>query len=1311
MQIPKDLIEQIAKGRAVAFIGAGLSQGAGLPGWPQLLKQMMDWGEQNRIAMDDRKELEEYIESGELLMAAEELRERLGKSAFHQFMMEVFLESKPEPTAAHQLLPKIPFSAVLTTNYDKLLEAVYVDPSIPSFTHLDHAELSKALWSGEFYLLKLHGTIDRIESVVLGTTDYREVMHNNRAYRQCLSTLFSSKTVLFIGFGLTDRDLNLLLDELRSIFHDYTGTHYALMNTADVKPIKQKRFEKDYNIKILPYTPSAPHHPEVEVFLKELAKEVNKIKKESTMVGEPQVSPVGRLSQEVKSWLQALKYDVTEPKQQDDRIMEMEAVLDQGTVKQRVLVRCIGDEIKASDVGALDEVLTRNMPQGWLIADKRISKLAKERAAGDEAYRLFTLAEFLETMVWKNYFNELEILVKNNKIHERYVDLACFRQEMDEKGEEVGRDKHPNLDNYIDSWLNERSKVHFSLLGEFGSGKTWFCRHYAYRQLERYKKDPVNQRLPLLITLRDFTKALTAEQLVNDALLVKYKLPLMGNAYEVFKDMNRQGKLLLILDGFDEMARKVDYQTVVDNFWELADNLADDNSKVLLTSHTEYFRWAKESEKIFDGKEKGRATIRLSPPRFEVFHLEPFNDDQIRQVIVNCLGKEKGEETAARILENHTLAEMARKPVLIELLLAAMEDVNPEILENQALVYLYATNKLLLRNIDTKRTFTSTADKLYFLCEFAWEMISCQELKIHYKDIPLRIQTYFGDKVKDSHLLDHWDFDLRSQTLLHRDAAGNYEFAHKSLAEYFVAFKFAAELDCLATEFKETYKEENGQNCQIPIEVKEMEALAKTFGAMSIYNERLDAVIRLLGGMLAKDAEDRLWKVLHETRGKTLEQVQYVGGNVTSILYRWLNVSFKGGQLPQVVLKGNCFKRKYESGSIDLAGISFRNSILHQLILGECNLEKVDMRDADIKDIELTQPKIYSLIWLDYNNLLVGGFSEGNVRSWDTQTWQESIIFTGLEWEICSIVSFKDARKIVFGDRGNTAILWNLESANQIQHFKNSHTGRHQMAISLDGEILAIADNDQVIKLFDISSGKVLKTFAGTTYFYGVSFNHDGTKLIGGDEKGYVTIWDVENGREVKKWNSELETVFKICHSRNQSCFLATGSITRDKNIAHCWDSETGKSVFSFHYEFSLSISYNHKEDRFAVGDTNNLIKLFDAKSGELIHEIKVGTGTDALAFSPDDRFLASGHDDSTLRIWNVDENSPDFGKCVKIIDVKTNCRGMQIAGAKGLEQKMEWRKNGKPYQGTLLEYFAECGAVLDEEQKKLLKKIKKLRS
>jgi hypothetical protein len=1161
---------------------------------------------------------------------------------------------------------------------------------------------------------------------VLGTTDYRELIHNNRAYRQYLSNLFSSNTVLFIGFGLTDPDLNLLLDELRSIFQGYNTTHYALMNTTDVKPIKQKRFEKDYNIKILPYTPSTAHHPEVEEFLKELAKEVNKVKKELSVVTGPQVSPVGRFAQEVKSWLQALKYEVTEPKQQNDRVMEMEAVLDQGTVKQRVLVRCIGDEIKVSDVETLDNVLTRNMPQGWLIADKRISQLAKNRAAGDEAYRLFTLAEFLETMVWKNYFDELEILVKNNKIHERYVDLACFRQEMDKEGKEVRREEHPSLDNYIDSWLNERGKVHFSLLGEFGTGKTWFCRHYAYRQLECYKKDPVKQRLPLLITLRDFTKAFTAEQLVNDALLVKYKLPFMGNAYEVFKEMNRQGKLLLILDGFDEMARKVDYQTVVDNFWELA-NLVDDNSKVLLTSRTEYFRWAKETEKILGGEEKGRATIRLSPPRFEVFNLEPFNDEQIRQVIVNCMGKEKGEKTAARILRNNTLLEMARKPVLIELLLAAMEDVNPEILENQALVYLYATNKLLLRNIDTKRTFTSTADKLFFLCELAWEMISCQELKVHYKDIPLRIQSYFGDKVKDSHQLDHWDFDLRSQTLLHRDAAGNYEFAHKSLAEYFVAFKFAAELGCLDQEFKETYKEENGQNCQIPIEVKGVEELAKTFGSMSIDDERLYVVQKILRGMLAKDAEDRLWKVLKETCGKTLEQVQYGGGNVANILSQWLGASFRSEQLPNVVLKGISSPERIYLGpqtmDFNLKGANLKGALLCESNLGICKLENADLRNASFKGLKLYSPTVNSILWINYNNLIIAGLSDGGIRCWDTQKWEEFEILNDFESEVCSIVSSKDGNNIAFGDVEKNVRIWDIKSNTKFKYFENNNVWCRQVTILPEGNVFACLYDNNIVTIYEFATGKVLHTISDPNdQLSCINFNHYGTKLIAGCWNGVLKSLDIKNSHKVRKWDLCSSSIYPICHSRIHSRILTN---LYDSKIIQCMDSESFEPIFSTKKRkrsISLSLTYNHDENRFAVGGLHNKIEIFDAKSGKAIGTIKYKTDPFealefsevldkvvlSLAFSPDDKFLASGHNYGNIRIWNVDENSPDFGMCVKIIDVKTNCRGMQIAGAKGLEQKMKWKKKGKTYKGTLLEYFAECGAVLDEAQKRRLRKIKK---
>jgi hypothetical protein len=1316
MEIPKELIEGIADGSVTVFIGAGLSQGAGLPGWPKLLEQMMEWGKENNVDFSkaDEKELKKYIRQGELLWVAEELHERLGKSAFHQFMREVFQQSKPRPTETHRLLPAIPFSSVLTTNYDRLLEKVYEDSykdaSFHSFTHRDYPELAMAIRSGEFYLLKLHGTIDRIDTIVLGSSDYRDVMYKNPAYRQFLINLFSSKTILFLGFGLTDPDFNFLLDELKTTFNDYTVTHYALMNSNEATPLKRKRFEKDYNIKILPYTPSGPHHPEVIEFLKKLSKKVKKIEKKAAPGTSIQVSAPGKLVAEVKAWLQALSYEVSTPTRLDDRIMEMSAVLEKGTVTQRVLIRCIGDEIKLADVEALDEVLTRKVPQGWLITDTRISKPAKQRAASDdEAYRLFTLSQFLGQMVWKNYFESLKQLVIDNKIPERYVDPACFRQVVDEQGSETGQEKHGSLDIYIDEWLKERGKVHFSLLGEFGTGKTWFCRHYAFRQLERCVEDPVNQRLPLLITLRDFTKALTAEQLINDALLVRYKLPFMGNPYHVFKEMNKQGKLLLILDGFDEMARKVDYQTVVDNFWELA-KLVEDNSKVILTSRTEYFRWAMEPKKILSGQEKGRETIRLSPPRFEVFHLEHFDNHQIRQVIINCLGKKKGEFAADRILNNHNLAEMARKPLLIELLLAAMEEVDPGILENQSQVYLYATNKLLLRNIDTKRTFSTTVDKLYFLCELAWEMIASREMQIHYKEIPARITGYFGEKIKDEHELDHWDFDLRSQTLLHRNAAGYYEFAHKSLAEYFVAFKFAAELGCLASEFKNTYKEEDEQICDVPYGDLEVEALAKTFGAIPMDDGRLEAVNQILIGMLEKDSQERLWQLLRETKGKTLDQVQYVGGNLVNILHGGFHASFKGAELSRVVLFGSAFQGGLNDVNFgaDLTGTNMKGAILHGVNFGNSAFANTDLRDADLKDIRLSPPQISSLLYSVNRDILIAGLSDGSVRGWNTKTWEETVLFKGLFWQVRSIIATPGRHRIIFGDRKNTAVLWDLDTGKELQRFENEHSQGHRMAISPDGDILACVDDSNAIILFDIHSGNRLKTFHGTDGFFCAAFNEDGSKLIGGAEKGNITIWGVADGGELKKWNSKLERIYNICHSKNRPRFFACGCPFDNNEIFHCWDSETGEALFSVKSRFSLNSAFDNKETRFAVGDIHSRINIIDAESGTPVHTIELEGGTNAIAFSPDDKFLASGHDMGILRIWDVNESGPGFGKCVKTIVAKNNCHGMKIAGARGLEQKMAWRVKGKSYEGTLLEYFIECGAIPDEKQKKQLAELKK---
>jgi hypothetical protein len=188
------------------------------------------------------------------------------------------------------------------------------------------------------------------------------------------------------------------------------------------------------------------------------------------------------------------------------------------------------------------------------------------------------------------------------------------------------------------------------------------------------------------------------------------------------------------------------------------------------------------------------------------------------------------------------------------------------------------------------------------------------------------------------------------------------------------------------------------------------------------------------------------------------------------------------------------------------------------------------------------------------------------------------------------------------------------------------------------------------------------------------------------------------------KLKSKLEYAYKMYHSRKQSRFLAVG-YGKQEYVVECWNSETGENIFSAKWDYGTSLNCNHKEEVFATGGLFEGVGIFDFQSGSLIHKMKTESIVEAISFSPDDRYLATGHANGTMQIWDADRKSPRFGQCIKVLDVRLNCRGMKIGGARGLEENITWAVGGKERQGTLLEFFAERGAILDQEQKRKLAK------
>ncbi|MBW4616902.1 MAG: NACHT domain-containing protein [Desmonostoc vinosum HA7617-LM4] len=1012
------------------------------------------------------------------------------------------------------------------------------------------------------------------------------------------------------------------------------------------------------------------------------------------------------LAQQMRGWFETLGYSFEKYEIWTEEYFEWIINIPVRRSYDRILVRGVAGEVGLSDVMALrSSVDEQKTDEGWLVTTRRISRAARDEVKKEENHRLdcFTFDELIDLDAdFSGYLDWLEAEIKRRQIDTKYVPLACTKEEIDlVTKRRIGVSRYEAEDGwingYIDLWLDDPAKEHISILGEFGTGKTWFVFYYAWTALQRYrdaqKRGVERPRLPLVITLRDFARALNVENVLAGFFFTQHNIRINS---EVFDQLNRMGKLLLIFDGFDEMAAKVDRQQMINNFWELA-KVVVPGAKVILTCRTEHFPEAKEGRALLNA-ELQASTKKLTgeTPQFEVLELEKFNDEQIQQVLLY----QAEAATVAQVIGNPQLLDLARRPVMTDLILEALPEIEAGKPVDMSRVYLYAVRRKMERDIKAERTFTSLAEKLYFLCELSWEMLSTNQMSLNYRLFPERIRRLFGSVVQQEKDLDHWHYDMMAQTMLVRNADGDYTPAHRSLLEFFVAYKFAAELGALASDFTELaqarspidqsltpvddtwsgyFSRGNGLG-NAPLRTfksEPLEKLRETFGKAPLTK----AVMDLLLPMLAN--HESLISVIEATRGKSEDEVGYVGGNAATLALKRDKSALQGRDLSCAVIKGANFTH--------------------------VNLVNVNFLAASLVDCAFTQAlgAIFSVAFSPDGRLLATGDGNGIVRLLETATYREILTCKG-HGSIIPAVAFSPCGQILAsGSYDQTIKLWSIQTGECLKSLPGHVSGIRSIAFNPSGTILASSGNENIIRLWDVNTGESLKTLDGhSDYVRSVAFDPSGMRLISGSghRDNTIRIWDINSGECLKILHGHTKGIRSIALNSTGE-ILASGSSDRTIRL---WDINTGKclNILQGHTDTVMSVVFSTCDQIIASSGVDQKVRLWDVQTGECLKIIPGHNNVvRSLAFNPSAQTLASGSYDKTVKIWDI--NTCECLKTIQghadwISSVAFNPSGKTLASG-GNDATIIWDANTGKCLKTLQVHtawvfsvaFSPCGKML----------------
>jgi WD40 repeat protein/tRNA A-37 threonylcarbamoyl transferase component Bud32 len=228
-----------------------------------------------------------------------------------------------------------------------------------------------------------------------------------------------------------------------------------------------------------------------------------------------------------------------------------------------------------------------------------------------------------------------------------------------------------------------------------------------------------------------------------------------------------------------------------------------------------------------------------------------------------------------------------------------------------------------------------------------------------------------------------------------------------------------------------------------------------------------------------------------------------------------------------------------------------------------------------------------------------------------------------------------DGRTLVSGGRDNVVKVWDYQSGRLIHTLVGHTDWIRTVAVSPDNQLIASAGVDHDIRIWDRSSGDLIRTIKGhSSEIEGLVITPDGRTLISGSEDETIKLWNLQSGQLIRTIPGNGEEIEFIDLAPDGKTLVGGG-----EDRTYIWDITDGDLVRALPEESGIMRTVMVSPDnQTMVGSyQDNTLKLWNFRTGKRLRTL-TGHKDWVLytAISPDGKTIISGSRDKTIKIWQT---------------------------------------------------------------------------